>query len=573
LPKPDFENVAGDEMSGEPQNENEEKLLAIFKEILGHQVIGTQNNFFELGGDSIMSIQVIAKANQAGLRLTPKQLFENPTVAGLASVAGQGVAVVAEQGIVHGAVELTPIQNWFFDSEFESPHHWNQSLLLSVNESLDADAMTKAIDAILKHHDMFRARYQKENEWQQVLPATEEHTILHQFDVRDLAESDQQKQIEEKCAELQSSFDLQNGPVIAFAQFECGDTSRLFIAVHHLVMDGVSWRILLEDVQNAYQQAKENKEITLPAKSTSFQYWAEQLKNFAASQTVADEASYWTHYERSLVAPIPVDVPANRQNNFETDAKNVNDALTVEETKSLIQELPTKLDATINDILLTAFVDAYALWSGKRSLLIDMEGHGREMLFDDVDISRTIGWFTVLYPLFLKASRAQNQQGAVHSIKSQLQQVPHHGIGYGLLRYGHNEVSEKLAKLPAPEISFNYLGQFDQLLDSTSPFQPAMEDKGPERGPQAKRENLIDVTANVAGEQLRVSLTFNETIHRHETIQRLLSLYIQALRRLISPDHDKQVSPSLPKTATAKMDKRQLGKVLGQLNKGKGKTI
>lgn len=572
LPKPDFENVAGDEMSGEPQNENEEKLLAIFQEILGHEAIGTQNNFFELGGDSIMSIQVIAKANQAGLRLTPKQLFENPTVAGLASVAGQGVAVVAEQGLVEGPVELTPIQKWFFDEDFDSPHHWNQSLLLNVSERLDVDAMIKAVDAIMQHHDMFRARYRKENEWQQILSESKENTVLHYFDVSGLTETDQKKQIEEKCAELQRSFNLEKGPVIAFAQFDGGDTSRLFIAVHHLVMDGVSWRILLEDVQNTYQQANENKEIILPAKSTSFQYWAEQLKGFAQSQTIADEVAYWTHYERSLVSPIPVDMPQNRQLNFEADAKNVVESLSRDETKTLLQALPAKLDAQINDILLTAFVEVYAQWSGKRSVLIDMEGHGRDMLFDDVDISRTIGWFTVLYPLFLKASRAQNEQEAVHSIKSQIQQVPRNGIGYGLLRYGNDSaISEKLAKMPGADISFNYLGQFDQVLDASSPFQPAREDKGPERDPQTKRENLIDVTASVAGDRLHINFTYSEKIHRQESMQNFMALYVKALRRLISPEK-KESSHTAP-TSAAIMDKRQLGKVLGQLNKGKGKTL
>ncbi|MBN1481965.1 amino acid adenylation domain-containing protein [candidate division KSB1 bacterium] len=573
LPRPDVQYLEGETVAGEPENEIEEKLLSIFRDILGRQDIGTRNNFFELGGDSIMSIQVIAKANQAGIRLTPKLLFEKPTIAGLAAVAVQGGVVVAEQGLIEGPVELTPIQRWFFEQDFAAPHHWNQSLLLGVMEALDGNALEKAVYAVQQHHDMLRARFILDGSRQQLVVAEEPNQVLYQFDLSRIEETQQRQHIEEKCAELQASFNLQNGPIFLCANFNLGSTSRLFIAVHHLVMDGVSWRILLEDIQTAYQQAAADQAIRLPAKTTSFQYWAQQLAQYAQSQTVKDELPTWSHYERQLVSPIPVDAPDQRSNNYEADTEAVFVALTREETNTILHELPGQFGAQINHLLLTAFVEAYAQWSGKRSVLIDMEGHGREMLFENVDTSRTMGWFTVLYPLFLKAERAQDAKESVHSIKRQLDQTPRFGIGYGLLRYMTDDpdIRQKLANMPQPEISFNYLGQLDQVLEKSSPFKPARENKGADRSATTRRENLLDVTAQVSGERLSIHFAYSSQIHKRSSIERFADFYIKSLQRLISPPEHKPEAETPPKYDLAKLDKRQLGKVLGQLNKGKGK--
>ncbi len=574
LPKPEYEDVSAEDESGEPENEIEEQLLEIFKQVLGHDSISTKRSFFELGGDSIMSIQLIAKANQVGIRLTAKQVFEQPTISGLAAVAGQGAAIVAEQDSLQGPVELTPIQYWFFENEFDSEHHWNQSLLLSVKTPLDVEVLRQTVQAVVEHHDMFRARYALDGAWKQQILATEENELLQKYDYSNLAPQQQSQQVEETCAELQTGFHLENGPLVCFAIFDLGETSRLFISVHHLVMDGVSWRILLEDIQTAYRQASLSQEISLPAKTTSFQYWAKQLREFAQTQTVKDELLFWTKYERQLVAKLPVDVPNSRNRNLEADAENLNVSLSVEETRSFLHELPKRYEAQMNDLLLTAFVEAYAQWSGNRSVLINMEGHGREMLFDDVDISRTIGWFTVLYPLFLKATRAQQNGEAVQSVKSQLRGVPRNGIGYGLLRYLSDEtIRQKLAAMPQAEISFNYLGQFDKILDKNSPFEPASESKGRDRCPRAQRDNLIDITANIGGNQLHVNFTYNKTIHKQETIQRLANFYKKELHKLVATDRESEKEKPSPQAKLTKLDKRQLGKVLGQLNKGKGKSI
>ncbi|NIA31613.1 MAG: AMP-binding protein, partial [Actinobacteria bacterium] len=572
LPEPDYgESVQ--ESSGEPENETEAQLVEIFKEILGRDQVGTNDNFFEFGGDSIMSIQVIAKANQAGIKLSPKQLFENPTVRGLASVAGQAAAVVAEQGTVEGPVPLTPIMHWFFEQDFADAHHWNQSLLLQIDELLDVETLQRALQKIIEHHDALRLRFMHDGDaWTAMNESIGAVDVLQIFDFSDKGD-DRRRLVEEKCAALQKQLNPQKGRMIVAAYFGLGTSSRLFIAVHHLAMDGVSWRILLQDIQTAYQQAASGPDISLPAKSTAFKYWAEKLADYAQSSTLRKQLPYWTNYERQLVSPLPVDFMEKGAND-EASVESVGLSLSAEETKKLLQELPTRLDAHINDILLAALVVAFKKWTGKRSLLIDMEGHGRENLFDDVDVSRTIGWFTTLYPVFLKVDRDLAVKDVVRSIRDQMKQLPDNGIGYGLLRYlaPEDDMRKKLGAMPQPQVSFNYLGQFDQLMDASSPFKPAGESKGPEHSAKAQRANLIDVTAVVSGEKMYINFSYSKNIHKKMTIEAVLNSFIETLKKMIGDDQQPVEKGRESERNLANLNRRQMNKVLGQLNK-KGKRF
>ena len=567
LPKPEF--VAGDEGGfAEPVGEIEQKLAEIFKDILGVERVGRHDNFFERGGDSIMSIQVIAKAGQAGIRLTPKQLFEAPTPAGLAELAGKGVMTVAEQETLTGEVALTPIQKWFFEQRFAEPHHWNQSLLFALGQPLDVEALRRALAKIVDHHDALRLRFSPEGN-RAFYVERETHDVLKTFDLRALAEAERRTVIESECARLQTSFDLHNGPLFIAGYFDMGDEARLFLAAHHLVMDGVSWRILLEDIQSAYGQAAAGAEIRLPAKTTSWRYWAGKLDEYVGSAAAQGELEYWTHYERQLAARLPVDFPEGAAQNVEETAERLGVELSAEQTRTLLQEILAEEKVQINDVLLAALTQALAAWSGKRAFLVEMEGHGRESLFEEVNLARTVGWFTTVFPLFVKSERGASAKETVRSISAMFARLPHHGIGYGLLRQGgSSEIREKLAALPAAEIAFNYLGQFDQLTTAGSPFKPAAEHKGAERSPHAQRTHLLEVTAVVSGGRLRIEWEYSRVVHRLESVRELATHFTRALEEII--EGGDSAAPQVEKIS--KIDQRQLGKVLGQLNKGKGKS-
>ena len=328
---------------------------------------------------------------------------------------------------------------------------------------------------------------------------------------------------------------LTDGPLLRLVLFHLGadKPGRLFIVVHHLAVDALSWRIVLEDLETAYEQLSEGREVQLPAKTASFQLWAERLAAHARTETARQEFAYWGSEARERVEPLPVDYAGGINSHDSTDTVSV--ALDTEETRALLQEVPAAFRTQINDVLLMALWNAFVKWTGTRTLLLDMEGHGREALFADVDVSRTVGWFTTAFPVLLDVRDAQQPLGILKSVKEQLRSIPNHGIGYGLLRYlsADAAITERLRQLPQPEVSFLYLGQLDQALAPASPFSPARESGGDPFDPSERRNYLLEVNGNVFGGQLRVSWTYSKNIHRRETIEQLAAEFTRALRVLI----------------------------------------
>lgn len=576
LPEPTVSGSIADSESGEPQTPMEIELAAIWQEVLGINRVGVNDNFFELGGDSILTIQVISRAQKKGLYLTPKQFFQTPTIAGLANYLTYHAAenkIEAEQGTVTGQVPLTPIQHWFFEQEFAAPHHYNQSLFFEVREPLDRQLLRQAIGHLYAHHDALRLRFRRQNgNWEQY-----HADIIDEapFEVHDLSAADaneQQKLIEEQTHRLQASLDLEQGPLMRVALFELGvpNGQRLLIVVHHLAVDGVSWRILLEDLQSIYQQLKLGQPVQLPSKTTSYKYWAERLTQLAQADSLQAEQSYWLGLVNKAVSRLPLDNPAGE--NLEQSERNVVVTLSREETGELLREVPATYHTQINDILLTALVQAHYRMTGSRTLLIDLEGHGREHLFDEVDLSRTVGWFTSVYPVLLDLKLTRNSGDAAKTIKEQLRQIPQNGIGYGLLRYlsAKQELTDRLKTLPAAQISFNYLGQFDQVANESHIFNLARESKGPEIDPKNHRNYLIDISGSIAGGKLQVEFKYSANLHRSETIERFANYFLSELQGIIAHCKSSDAGGFTPSDFTlAKLNQKKLDKVLQKLNKKK----
>ncbi|HIP71159.1 MAG TPA: amino acid adenylation domain-containing protein, partial [Anaerolineae bacterium] len=515
-----------------PETEQEKILADIWAQLLGVENIGIHDNFFELGGDSILSIQVVARANQAGVRLTPRHIFQHPTIAGLTAVAGSGPVIQAEQGVVIGDVPLTPIQHWFFAQDQPQPHHWNQSLLLTLDTPLDAALLETAVTHLIAHHDALRLRFHREkNGWRQYNEAInpDETVFVHEA----LADT---AALPEKTAALQASLDLSAGPLLRVGYFTLGDGRPAYLlgAAHHLVIDGVSWRILLEDLQLAYQQLQQGQPVSLPPKTSSFRQWAQRLAEYAQTEELRQELGWWTAVTHT--APLPRDYDAPSAENREGTAQNVTVSLTAAETTALLREAPEAYRTEINDLLLTALAQAFIHWTRQPGLRLHLEGHGREDLFADVDLSRTVGWFTALYPVELTLESVEKPGETIMAVKEQLRRIPNRGIGYGLLRYLCEDtvVRQKLAALPQPELSFNYLGQMGQGETEESPLAPAVESGGPERSPQARRAHLLEIDGGVMDGRLELTWTYSPHHHRRETIERLANEFITSLQTLIA---------------------------------------
>jgi non-ribosomal peptide synthase protein (TIGR01720 family) len=305
----------------------------------------------------------------------------------------------------------------------------------------------------------------------------------------------------------------------------------LLIVIHHLAVDGVSWRVLLEDLQTSYEQISQDKSIQLPTKTTSFKQWSEQLQEYANSAALKPELNYWLTELQKPISRLPVD--ANGINTMAT-AQTVSVSLSQEETQSLLQEVPKVYNTQINDVLLTALGQAFSQWMGMDSVLVDLEGHGRETFSESIDLSRTVGWFTSVFPVLLAGNNSQPGE-ALKAVKEQLRRIPNRGFGYGVLRYlSSEEIALKLKALPQAEVTFNYLGQFDQSLPPSSLFKIASQSTGNLYSPRGSRAYLLEINGFVAVGQLRLEWSFSEAVHRRETVQRLAEGYIEALRSLIA---------------------------------------
>jgi amino acid adenylation domain-containing protein/non-ribosomal peptide synthase protein (TIGR01720 family) len=520
-----------------PRSSLEKALADIWAEVLQVDRVGVYDNFFELGGDSILSVRVLAKANQLGFGLTTNELFQHQTIAALAAVTTGVEAADETPDAWTGPVSMTPIQHWFFESKSEDPHHYNQSLLLDLPLGLDAGLVEPAIDCLVSHHDSLRLRFQRDaSGWSEICAEPAPLGPVPILDLSAIEQTERRRLLEGACSDLQGTLNLESGPLIRAAWFDLGVEmgQRLFLVVHHLVVDSFSWRVLLEDLQCVYEQMSAGGVVKLPRKTTSFQRWADHLSKYAQSGKLEDEMPYWLDDSRSQVRELPID--HRNGPNTEASRRSVTVTLEPDETRDLLQRLPEVYRTQINDPLLAAVSRTIAQWSGQRSLLIDLEGHGREAIVDGVDLSRTIGWFTTVFPVFFDPGVNPDPGAILKRIKEQLRAIPHRGIGYGVLRYliSNPEVAERLRKLPRAEVSFNYLGQFDEMIAGLSRFAAAKESGGPSRGAGSERRHLLEIKGAVVGGQLAVTWSYSENLHRSSTIETLAQDFVENLRELIA---------------------------------------
>ncbi|SCX63279.1 non-ribosomal peptide synthase domain TIGR01720/amino acid adenylation domain-containing protein, partial [Nitrosospira sp. Nsp1] len=540
LPRP---AVARETAAVAPRTEDERRLADIFAEVLHLPQVGIHDNFFELGGDSILAIQIVARARAQGLRFTPRQLFEQPTIAGLLTITDATI-IAAEQGTVTGTAPLTPIQHWFFEQNLVDPQHYNQTVLLPVSPGIDDDRWVSIFNLLLDNHDALRLRFFRTDEgWLQTLAAPDGVAPFARVDLSGVEPSQQAAEIARRAAQAQASLDLARGPLLraVLFHFGCRQNAKLLIVIHHLVIDGVSWRILLEDLDTICAQLDGlGRPAHLPPKTTAFTSWAEKLAAYADSANPAnpailrEEARYWLAALPAQAPLLPTDLPALPDANTAGSSRTVVVSLSTEETTYLLRDIARAHQARIDETLLTAMALAFARRTGIGMLLVDLEGHGREALFDDVDLSRTVGWFTTLFPVALDVSDYTDPVTpdlALRHVKERLRTIPRRGIGYGLLRYiSRGETGELLRALPQPQISFNYLGQFEYSAD---PATGETDLRGPAFSEHSRRRYLIDVNGGVFAGQLHLSWIYSEAIHRRATVESLASTFIDELRKLI----------------------------------------
>ncbi|MCP4350753.1 MAG: AMP-binding protein [Desulfobacterales bacterium] len=544
LPDPDsFGLVLGTEYEA-PRNETERYLAEIWGELLGRDKIGIRDNYFALGGDSIKAIQVVSRLSQVNLKLEIRNLFQHPTIAELADrVVSAGK--ITDQGVVTGAVPLTAVQSWLFENYGnEGCSHFNQSAMFFSEQGFSEDALRAVFVKIQEHHDALRMAYRLEGD--DVVQENWDLDYALGFETKDLRDAeDAVSKMESYANEVQAGIKLDTGPLMKVVLFRLKDGDRLLIVIHHLIVDGVSWRILSEDINSAYQQYLAGNPVELPAKTVSFKNWSEQVREYSNSDDLLAEKEYWKSVESAQVKPLPRDFETGEKTSFGgTLTSEI--SLSEEETEALMTKVNHAYNTEINDILLTALALGIKRWAGDNRVLLTLEGHGREDIRGGIDISRTVGWFTSMYPVLLELPDSDDPGYRIKHIKETLRKVPQKGIGYGILRYlTLPENKEDMSFDISPQISFNYLGQFSEQAGGQ--LQLAKESSGDTLDSKAEFIYDLDINSIVIHGQFKMMITYNPGYYKKETTGTILAYIRDELLKITEhcrQAEDTEITPS-----------------------------
>jgi len=523
LPKPNQNKKKPGSGRG-ARNKREEVLVDLWQTVLAIPEIRIDDNFFALGGDSIKAIQIAARLLQQQWQLLVKDLFRFPTIIQLAPHL-HPVKRKALQSEISGEVLLTPIQHWFFEQHQEENHHFNQSLLLTRKQPIVIDALQLACERLVEHHDALRLTFQQVKDTiQQRNEGTEQKSGLQVFDLR--SHSAEQQKFEEIAQKIQRSFQLEQAPLIRFALFRLKKEDHLLVVAHHLVIDGVSWRILLEDLERGYQQALTGTTVLLPLKTDSYREWSHALREHNQTSQFQREKTYWLECnQRQIDSAAPFEPAASGSYG---DVEQVAISLPSSLTTALQQEANQAYNTEINDLLLVALALTFKKRKQRDQTWLLLEGHGREALYKELDLNRTIGWFTSLFP-FCLTSREDHLSDQIKQTKEDLRQVPAKGFGYGIFHYLNPE-DHSLA--PLPNISFNYLGEF-QESDENEGFCFVDGVMGDPVSPHLPNPFSWMISGMIIRGSLKLSVSFHPQQWPMEEMREFMRVYLEELEGVI----------------------------------------
>lgn len=526
LPEPEI--ISKKEIT-QPRNKEEILLQNIWKVVLGIETISVKDNFFSLGGDSIKSIQISSRLLALGYDLQVKDIFMNPTIESLSKKIKKAEHKIEQQKI-EGSAPLSPIQRWFFDGDIDSKSHFNQSVIINFPEGISKDYVLQIFEKIQEHHDALRMVFKNKNgSIMQQYKGYDLPVFIKEYDL--IKEKNAKEILLLKCNQLQSGIDLANGPLMKLGLFHMNDGSRLLIIIHHLVVDGVSWRILFEDIESLYQQKKQDKPFVLPLKTSSYQFWSNNLLEYTKSKSYQIAKEYWKSF--SDIEPILIQRDNPEGSNTFKDIATEYFHLSKDATLKLLTWAHVPFRTQINDILLATLLISIHNKFGHNKLLIDFEGHGREDMLEKVNVSRTIGWFTSIYPLFLKKDDNSLSE-IIKKVKEMLRKVPNNGADYLIQKYldpgncAPDETSEHHS-----QICFNYLGQFDSDTKGNS-YLITDEAKGDQVSLTTKRHYDWDVSGIITDKVLHISLTYSNKQYNKKTITSFVKLYRESLIDVIN---------------------------------------
>jgi non-ribosomal peptide synthase protein (TIGR01720 family) len=541
-----------------PKTKVEIQLVEIWEEVLGFRPIGVHDNFFEIGGDSILSIQIVSKARQKGIFLPPNQIFEHQTISELVLFASTENKNISEETIV-GNVPLLPIQHWFFEEHKNAPGHWNQAMMFDVPENLNTDILQKSIEYLIEHHDALRLRFEKtEGTWNAFVAEYAEVNTFTLIDLTGSSPIEIDSAIETKSIELQTNQDLSKSGLFQTLFFKSGqgNQNKMLLIAHHLLVDYISWQILVSDLESIYGQLSREEQIALSLKTTSYPKWGNHLIQLANSGEFDDEIEFWKeqiHSEKIRIdidSDLPIDEKSIKTLVLEIDSAAM---------ENLIRNSNEAYHTKTEELLIAALMLGFEKWANIKSLCLGLEKHGRK--YNNIDLTNTVGWFTTYFPVSLQIEDDTNFKSSIISIKEKLRSIPNEGIGFGVLRY-----LKKLDGLTQkPSVIFNFLGN-QKSFDSNVFGKGKFISKGA-RSPESERHHLLEINAFIEEGRLNVKFSFSEKFHKPETIQYLINLFEYALRDLIEHCSSRETSQHSPSDfPEANLSQDDFDTLLNQIN-------
>ncbi len=539
---PDVDDAVSDTFVA-PRNEVEAALAKIWSEVLGFEDIGVHDNFFEIGGDSILSIRIVALAREGGIRMTPDLMFDHQTIAELARHTATvepepGEAVPAPSGD-SGTARLTPIQHWFFEQEMAEPDHWNQSVTLTLKSDFGFAAVQAAVDRLVERHPVLSARFDVDSGLQEF--ASGSRVAVENVDLSAVGEGGQQELLNDvvvaRLAAAEAGLSISAGPVIRVTYFDSASTraaegALVHLAIHHLVVDPVSWHILLNDLDSFLLDTHQVNDES--GGRSSFESWRAALGDYALSDRLRDQTEFWLSQVDPVQPGIPVDFPNARC--LEKDIRTSELTLTEERSRELLIDATAAYGTQVDEMLIAALALTLASWQGGDEIFVGVERHGREAVGEGLDLSGTVGWFTSFFPLRIRLPDGAGADlgGTIKSIKEQLRGVPDRGVGYGVARYLHpeSEIREALGSGAQPRLIFNYAGRVDGGGKTETAFQEVGE-IGSSRAPTNHRGHVLEVNSFVVGGKLTVRWQFSTSVHRETTVTRLAEAFMEHVETLV----------------------------------------
>ncbi len=526
-----------------PRNVIEEKMAEVWSEVLGVEKVGIKDNFFDLGGDSIKAIQIVSRLKKRQLIQDIKDIFKYPVLGEMSRYVKFSDNIKNEE-FESGEVNLTPIQKWFFEQNFTEKNHWNQSVVLFTENRFNETYVEKAIDALVGNHDALRIIF-KEQDSQIYQYNLEYNRDMFYFKVVDfMNEADYKHKLKYEAEKIQKEVDLSEGPLLVSALFKTLEGDYLMLAIHHLVVDGISWRILLEDFTQAYKQLLDGKEIKFQDKSMSFKAWSNEIYKYATSKKLLDEIPFWKSIEETEVLPLGKAV--NNGANRLCDSNTLTVSFSKEYTEKFLKQANKTYNTEANDLLLAALGLALKKWTGMDKVSVNLEGHGREMIYEEIDISRTVGWFTTVFPVILEI-KDSDLSYFIRYVKEGLRKIPCKGFGYGILKYiTSRELRKDLDFKLKPEISFNYLGQFEsEVKNEFYSITDIADDISVSKN--SERVSSIDINGMVKENTLEFLFNYNINEFSETRIQQLIEYFQSGLMQIIDhcmENNDKKTTPT-----------------------------